>query len=109
MQAKASPSNGDKVVPAAPAQVVTKVRHAPSPYMKVMDDRKRPFRDLWVRTGRYYAQLTLEDENTALKQVRRVRLKDAATPAQARKQLVDLVVNRRKGKLPVLAERRIVA
>jgi integrase len=57
---------------------------------------------LWVRNGRYYAQLTVEDEYTGRKQVRRVPLEGATTPAQARQQLENLVVNRRTGKLPVL-------
>ena len=61
------------------------------------DERKRPIRGLWVRNGRYYAQLTLEDEHTGQKQVRRVPLEGAATPAQAKQKLEELVVNRRAG------------
>jgi len=57
---------------------------------------------LWVRNGRYYAQLTVEDEHTGQKQVRRIPLEGATTPAQARQKLEDLCVNRRKGKLPML-------
>lgn len=102
MKGNASPSNDGRIVPAGPAQVLTKVRHAQTPYLKVLDDRKRPIRGLWVRNGRYYAQLTVEDEHTGRKQVRRVPLEGATTPAQARQQLEGLVVNRRKGQLPVL-------
>jgi integrase len=57
---------------------------------------------LWVRNGRYYAQLTVEDEHTGQKQVRRVRLEGAATAAQANQKLEELRVHRRKGKLPAL-------
>ena len=32
----------------------------PAPYQRVRDERKRPIRGLWVRNGRYYAQLTVE-------------------------------------------------
>jgi integrase len=46
--------------------------------------------------------MTLEDEHTGHKQVRRVPLEGAATAAQAKQKLEDLRVNRRKGKLPVL-------
>ncbi len=66
------------------------------------DERKRPIRGLWVRNGRYYAQLTVEDEHTGQKQVRRVPLEGAATAAQANQKLQELRVNCRKGKLPVL-------
>jgi hypothetical protein len=37
-----------------------------------MDKRKRPIRGLWERNGRYYAQLTVEDQVTGIKQVKRV-------------------------------------
>jgi len=87
---------------AAHAPVVPARRHQESPYLKVLDDRKRPIRGLWMRNGRFYAQLTVEDQETGRKQVRRVPLAEATTPAQARQKLEDLLVNRRKGSLPVL-------
>lgn len=59
-------------------------QHRKASYQKVRDERKRPIRGLWVRNNRYYAQLTLEDSNTGEKQLRRVPLEKAATPAQAR-------------------------
>ena len=95
MEEKSSPSNGGPEIPAAisAAHVVSKARHRSLPYSKVFDERKRPIRGLWVRNGRYYAQLTIEDEHTGRKQVRRVPLEGAATPAQARQQLEDLMVN----------------
>jgi integrase len=70
--------------------------------MKVRDERKRPIRGLWVRGGRYYAQITVEDPHTGIKKVRRVPLEEAKTAAQARDQMQDLMVGRRKGLLPVL-------
>src|SRR5688572_3640994 len=78
--------------------------HRSAAYQRVHDDRKRPVRGLWVRNGRYYAQLTLEDPHTGQKQVRRVPLEQATTPAQAREQLEELRVHRRKGHLPVLRQ-----
>ena len=37
--------------------------HAHS-FAKVLDGRKHPVRGLWVRNGRFYAQLAIEDPNT---------------------------------------------
>ena len=62
-------------------------KHRKHQYHKVLDERKRPIRGLWVRNGRYYAQLTLEDEHTGQKSVRRVPLDKATTPAKARELL----------------------
>jgi len=100
MQRKASQSKPLAVPLDIPTVPVVRQREAP--YLKVCDERKRQIRGLWVRNGRYYAQLTLEDEHTGEKKVRRVPLDGAATPAQAKQQLEDLCVNRRNGKLPVL-------
>jgi len=102
MKGNESPSKGGKVNLSAIAQVVHTRQHRVSTYQKVTDERKRRIRGLWVRNGRYYAQLTLEDEHTGQKQVRRIPLEGVTTPAQARQKLEDLLVNRRKGKLPVL-------
>ncbi len=66
------------------------------------DERKRAIRGLRVRNGGYYAQLTIEDEHTGQKKVRRVPLEGATTPAQTRQKFEELRVNRLKGKLPVL-------
>ena len=66
------------------------------------DERKRPIRGLWRRNGRFYAKLTIEDQHTGRKKVRRGPLEGAATPAQARQKFEELRVNRLKGKLPVL-------
>jgi integrase len=77
-------------------------QHREKPYQRVRDERKRPIRGLWIRNQRYYAQLTLDDEHTGQKRVRRVPLEGAATPAQAKQKFDELLVNRRQGRLPVL-------
>ncbi len=100
MQSKASQSNDQIAVSDQPV-VRGRVQRLAT-YQRVHDERKRPIRGLWVRNGRYYAQLTLEDEHTGEKKVRRVPLEEACTPAQAKEKLEDLRVGRRKGKLPVL-------
>jgi integrase len=82
--------------------VVSQNQHRPTPYRKVVDKRKRPIRGLWERNGRYYAQLTVEDQVTGFKQVRRVPLEGVGTDAQAVAKLQELLTQRRKGALPVL-------
>ena len=67
-----------------------------------MDQRKRPIRGLWQRNDRYYAQMTVEDPHTGIKQVRRVPLEGINTDAQAVAKLHELLTQRRKGALPVL-------
>jgi len=57
-----------------------------------------------MRNGRYYAQLTFEDSHTGQKQVRRVPLEKATTAAQARDLLLEMQVQRRKGRLPILRQ-----
>jgi integrase len=99
MKGNASQSNTAQPNKAGGAQVVAHVNHAPTPYLKVTDDRKRPIRGLWVRNDRYYAQITVEEPHSGKKQVRRVPLEGATTPAQARQQLEELQVNRRRGHL----------
>jgi integrase len=100
MQRKASQSNPQIALP--DSSTVHTRRQREARYQRVYDERKRPIRGLWVRNERYYAQLTLEDEHTGQKQVHRIPLEDAATPAQARQKIEELRVNRRKGKLPIL-------
>jgi integrase len=77
-------------------------QHRRSQYQKVRDERKRPIRGLWDRNGRFYAQLTIEDHETGRKRVRRVPLEGATTAAQAKAQLEEIKVGRRKGELSVL-------
>jgi integrase len=75
-------------------------RHAA--YSKVLDLRKRPIRGLWERNDRYYAQMTVEDPVSGIKQVKRVPLENVTSAAQARDKFQDLLAQRRKGVLPVL-------
>jgi hypothetical protein len=49
MKGNASQSHARSPAKAGSAQVVAHVNHATTPYLKVMDDRKRPIRGLWVR------------------------------------------------------------
>ena len=77
-------------------------KHRRPTYQRAFDERKRPIRGLWVRNGRYYAQLTIEDEHTGEKGVRRIPLEGVTTAAQARDKMEDLRVDRRKAQLPVL-------
>jgi hypothetical protein len=52
-------------------------------FTKVLNGRKQPIRGLWVRNGRFYAQLTFEDGNTGEKKTRRVALVEkAGSPVQ---------------------------
>lgn len=88
----------------APDSTGSTRQHSGATYQKVRDDRKRPIRGLWIRNGRYYAQLTLEDPHTGQKQVRRVPLEKATTAAQARYLLHEMQVDRRKGRLPILRQ-----
>ena len=71
-------------------------------YKKVLDQRKRPIRGLWSRNGRFYAQITVKDQVTGLKQVKRVPLEGAVTEAQAVAKFQKLPVQRRKRALPAL-------
>jgi hypothetical protein len=82
--------------------IVSPHQHRAASYTKVVDQRKRPIRGLWERNGRYYAQITVEDQISGLKQVKRVPLEGATTGAQAVAKLQDLLTQRRKGPLPVL-------
>jgi integrase len=80
--------------------------HAPT-FAKVLDGRKQPIRGLWVRNGRFYAQLAIEDGATGQKSVRRVPLLDkdrnaVQSAAQAVEAFNRLKVNRSDSNLPVL-------
>src|SRR5271154_6745793 len=61
--------------------VVSQNQHRRATYSKVMDKRKRPVRGLWERNGRYYAQLTVEDQITGIKQVKRVPMEGVGKSA----------------------------
>ena len=84
-------------------EVADKLQHsAGSTYRKVLDKRKHAIRGLWVRNGRYYAQISVEDPTTGIKRVKRVPLEGAGTDAQAVAKFQELLTQRRKGALPVL-------
>jgi hypothetical protein len=75
-------------------------------FSKVSDGRKQPIRGLWVRNGRYYARLSVEDAN-GLKGVRRVPLvrsngQAVEMVAQAVAELNRLRTHREDDVLPVL-------
>ena len=97
MKGSETTSNDGGGISAAPATIVRSRQHRPAGYQKVRDERKHPIRGLWVRNGRYYAQVTLEEPTTGVKSVRRVPLENATTPAQARDALNEMLVRRRKG------------
>jgi integrase len=84
------------------SKIVSRHQHRGATYSKVMDKRKRPIRGLWERNGRFYAQLTVEDQITGIKQVKRVPMEGVVTDAQAVAKLQELLTQRRKGALPVL-------
>ena len=65
MKGNVSASNPTGIVPAVSAQVVRTSQHQAATYQKAYDERKRPLRGLWVRNGRYYAQMTVEDPHKA--------------------------------------------
>jgi len=97
MQANAMPFN-----PAADGVANKRQHSADSTYKKVLDKRKHPIRGLWVRNERYYAQITIEDPVSGVKQVKRVPLEGATTDAQAVAKFQELLTQRRQGALPVL-------
>lgn len=100
MKAKATESNSEN----PPEQARRHDRHT---YQKARDARKRPIRGLWIRNGRFYGQLTIEDRSTGAKTVRRVPLLDDArnpvpTVAEAVKVLAKLKVQRDENTLPIV-------
>ena len=72
MQRNASQSNPQVALPDSSTVHIRRQREAQ--YQRVYDERKRPIRGLWVRNGRYYAQLTVEDDHTGQSSRRRVPL-----------------------------------
>src|ERR1700749_1972733 len=88
-------------------QTSSKHQSHDSIFAKVLDGRKQPIRGLWIRNGRYYAQLTFEDGNTGEKKTRRVALRDkeqnaVSTTAQAVAEMNRLKTQRVDNTLPVL-------
>lgn len=98
MKANATTSN-------QPTPIKRRSRHDYT-FAKVLDRRKQPIRGLWVRNGRFYARLSVEDGNGS-KNVRRVPLLNSEgnaveTVAQAVAELNRLRTHRADDKLPVL-------
>ena len=84
--------------------------HAPT-FAKVLDARKQPIRSLWVRNGRFYAQLAVENPITGVKKTRLIPLKDkdgkaVATASQAVEELKRLQTQRADNALPVLSQQQ---
>ena len=80
--------------------------HAPT-FAKVLDGRKQPIRGLWVRNGRFYARLNIENPVTGIKKTRRVPLVDkeggaVQTVAQAVAELKRLQTHRADNALRAL-------
>ena len=78
-------------------------------FAKVLDGRKQPIRGLWIRNGRYYARLNLEDLRTGARVNRRIPLLDKdGRPIQslvhAKDQLRRLLIDRKDNKLPMLRQ-----
>ena len=99
--------NGKETQRKAADQSVLARKHRRETYQKVLDGRKRPIRGLCKRNDRYYGRLTVVDETTGKKTVKRVPLTDAdnnpvATVPQAQDALKALKVDRARGSLPVL-------
>jgi integrase len=78
-------------------------------FAKVFNARKQPIRGLWVRNGRYYAQLKVEDRQTGLRKTRRILLVDkearpVETATLAVAELERLRTQRGDNDLPVLLQ-----
>lgn len=76
-------------------------------FTKVLDGRKHPIRGLWVRNGRFYARLNIENPVTGIKKTRRVPLVDkegnaVQTVPQAVAELKRLQTHRADNVLPEL-------
>jgi len=76
-------------------------------FAKALGPRKQPIRGLWVRNGRYYAQLKVENPVTGMKRTRRVPLVDregkpALSVAQAVAEMKRLQTQRADNRLPLL-------
>jgi integrase len=87
-------------------RIISSQTHA-SRFTKVRDARKQPIRALWVRNGRYYGQLKVENPINGIKKTRRIRLSDkdgnpVTTIAQAVAELKRLQTRRADNELPVL-------
>lgn len=78
-------------------------------FAKVLNGRKQPVRGLWIRNGRYYAQLKVEDIQTGRRKTRRILLVDkdgqeVQSVAEAQAELRALLTQRRDDTLPMLRQ-----
>lgn len=76
-------------------------------FSKAVDGRKQEIRGLWVRNGRFYARMSVENAITGIKKTKRVPLVDkdgnpVQTVAQAVAQMNRLKTQRSDNTLPVL-------
>lgn len=100
MQRDATPGN-----PGAPADNMEGKRPSRrGTYQKVHDARKRPVRGLWVRNGRYYARVAVQNPGTGIAKVLRVPLEKAGTDAEAQAALRRLLIQREDRSLPTLGQ-----
>ncbi|HWQ90698.1 MAG TPA: site-specific integrase [Clostridia bacterium] len=111
MKAKGSESSSTAPAPVSTGEgkVSTGRQTHGATFAKVLDGRKQPIRGLWVRNGRFYAQLKVENPVTGVKKTKRVPLKDkagnaVATAAQAKEELARLQTQRADNTLPVLSQ-----
>jgi hypothetical protein len=74
-------------------------QHHRGTYTKVVNASKHPIRELRKRNDRFYARLTVEDEQTGEKVVKWVPLPKAGTPSQAVEQLHGLKTERAENRL----------
>src|SRR5262245_66379528 len=86
---------------------VVKVRTHATKFAKVKDGRKQPVRGLWVRNGRYYGRLNVENPVTGAKKTKWVPLVDkdnnpVATVPQAIAELRRKQTQRADDNLPSL-------
>ena len=98
---------GNTTVSSRPKQVRKRQAHPADSFAKVLDGRKQPIRGLWIRNGRFYARLNVEDGTTGRMITRRVSLVDkeqkpVGTVAQAVDELKRLQTKRGDGTMPVL-------
>jgi integrase len=105
---KANDTGSSSTATAASSTIKTAAcqTHAPS-FAKVFDARKQPIRALWVRNGRFYAQIKVENPINGEKKTRRVPLVDkdvnpVQTVAEAVAELHRLQTQRADNNLPVL-------
>jgi len=102
-----SSANGNAASSAAESGTSTERQSHALTFTKVPDGRKQAIRGLWVRNGRFYAQLKVENPITGIKKTRRVPLVDkqrnpVTTVAQAVAELRRLHTQRADNALPVL-------